>query len=43
MARIVGVDIPNNKTGIMHHYRAAFNGDFSEFIKTATTTSFRGL
>ena len=27
-------DIPNSKTGIMHHYRLAFNADFSEFIAT---------
>ncbi|MDT0558923.1 GAF domain-containing protein [Ichthyenterobacterium sp. W332] len=27
-------DIPNNKTGTMHHYRVAFNADFTEIIKT---------
>lgn len=27
-------DIPNKTTGITHHYRVAFNGDFSKFIKT---------
>lgn len=27
-------DIPDKKTGTMKYYRAAFNGDFSEIIKT---------
>lgn len=27
-------DIPDKNTGITHHYRVAFNGDFSDFIKT---------
>ncbi len=27
-------DIPNQKTGEMHHYRVMFNSDFSEIIKT---------
>ena len=27
-------DIPNVKTGITHHYRVAFNADFSEFVAT---------
>ncbi len=34
LARPFYFDIPNIQTGITHHYRVAFNADFSEFIKT---------
>ncbi|WP_353779717.1 GAF domain-containing protein [Winogradskyella sp. 3972H.M.0a.05] len=28
------IDIPNVKTGVLHHYRLAFNADFAEIEKT---------